>query len=120
MRPTTAGLGALLIVTGTGCALSQLDAPFDAGVVECFEADYELEPTFDSPEDAVADALVTEASLGEMPGALDDYERIEPSSGRVDFAFRESDDDYVTWSTRQDDDGQWGVASVSACRPDGI
>jgi hypothetical protein len=85
--------------------------------VECIEADYTLEPTFDSPENAVADALETEASLGPLPGSLDQYERIERADGWVDFELRESDDSFVVWSTTQDEDGQWGVVSVSACLP---
>lgn len=118
MRPTAAGLGALLIVLGTGCGAAEPDAPSQAALVECFEADYAFEPAFDSPEDAVDDALETEASLGPLPGTLENYERIERSAGRVDFEFRESDDDYVIWSTTQDDDGRWGMVAVSACRPD--
>ena len=119
MRSTAAGLGALVIVLGSGCGVAVPDAPPEAALVECFEADYALEPTFESPEDAVADALETEASLGPLPATLDDYERNERSEGQVDFEFRESDDDYVIWSTTQDDDGQWGVVAVSACRPEG-
>ena len=119
MRPTAAGIGALMIIFGTGCAISRTGAPFEAAMVECLEADYAFEPAFDSPEAAVAEALETEASLGPLPGTLDDYERIERSAGRIDFEFRESDDDYVIWSTSQDDDGQWGMVAVSACRPNG-
>ena len=118
MRTAASVLGALLVtLVGAGCGPSEPDAPSNDAQAACFEADYALEPTFDSPEDAVADALVTEASLGPLPGGVDEYERIERADGWVDFEFRESDDNFVVWSTTQDDDGQWGMVSVSACLP---
>jgi hypothetical protein len=119
MRPAASGLGAVLIVVGAGCALSEPDASSEAALVECFLADYALGPTFDSPETAVADALETEAAIGPMPGSVDQYERIERSEDRVDLEFRESDDNYVTWSTTQDEEGLWSVVSLSACLPNG-
>lgn len=119
MRPATSGLGALLVIVVVGgCGPSEPDAPSNDALAECFEADYALEPTFDSPENAVADALETEASLGLLPGSVDDHERIQRTDGWVDFELRESDDNFVVWSTTQDEDGQWGMVSVSACRPD--
>jgi hypothetical protein len=117
MQRVTSGLGALLLLGVAGCGAVEADPPSESAPVECLEADLALEPTFDTPEDAVADALVTEASLGELPGSLDDYDRVERSEGSVQFEFREADDDYVVWSTAQDEDGQWGVVGVSACRP---
>lgn len=67
----------------------------------------------------MADALGTEASLDPPPGSVDQYERIERTDGRVGFEVRENDDNFVVWSTIQDDDGQWGMVAVSACLPDG-
>ena len=118
MQRVTSGLAALLLLGAAGCGATEADPPSESELAACFEADLALEPTFDTPEDAVADALVTEASLGPVPGSLDDYDRVERSEDRVDFEFRESDDNFVVWSTTQDEDGRWGVVGVSACRPD--
>lgn len=68
-----------------------------------------IEPTFETPEDAVADALVKAASVAALPGSLDVGERVERSEGAVDPEFRESDDNHVVWSTAQDEGGQWGL-----------
>lgn len=123
MRITIAGIGAVLLVAvAAGCGPDATDgpseAPPEAGLVECFLADYALEPTFERPEDAVADALETDASLGPMPSSPDAYERVERSDGDIEFVFRDGDDHYAVWSTTQDEDGRWGVVSLSACVPD--
>lgn len=113
------GLGALILVggLGTGCSASEADARSDAAAAECVHADYALEPTFDDPEQALADALATETSVAPMPGSVAQYERVERSDGSIDFGFRASDDDHVTWTVAQDGDGQWGAVAVSACTP---
>ena len=119
MRRLMVDLGALLLIVGTGCGVSEPEGSDGSALTECFEAEYAIEPTFDTAEDAVADALETEASLAAVPGSLDDYERVERSEDAVDLEFRESDDNYVAWSTAQDEDGRWGVVGASGCIPAG-
>lgn len=117
MRPSTAILPTLAVLMGAGCALPAPAATPEAAPVECMVADFQLEPTFDRPELAVADAVIAEAELGPLPKDLTDYERIEQSEGWVTFEHRDGDD-VAIWTTAQDDDGRWGVVALETCRPD--
>lgn len=117
MRPTTVILPALAILMGAGCAAEAPAAPSEAAPVACTVVDYPLEPTFDDPELAVADALSTEAEVAVMPRTLREYERSEGAEGWVSFEHHDGDE-VVIWTTTQDDDGQWGVVALETCRPD--
>lgn len=92
----------------------------DAGVgelLECFDADYPIEPTFDTPEAALEHALRVDAAGVPVPESVDDYEPVERSDGWIDFEFRESEDLYFIWGVIQDEDGRWGMASLGGCYP---
>lgn len=83
----------------------------------CFDADYPIEPTFDTPEAALEHALEVDATGVPVPESVDDYEPVERSDGWIDFEFHESDDHYFTWGVIQDEDGRWGMSSLGGCHP---
>jgi len=87
------------------------------GLLECFDADYPIEPTFDTPEEALEHALEVDAVGVPVPEGVDDYEPVERSEGWIDFEFRESEDLYFIWGVIQDEDGRWGMASLGGCHP---
>jgi len=92
--------------------------PVAGGVLlECFDADYPIEPTFDTPEAALEHALEVDAADVPVPESVDDYEPVERSEGWIDFEFRESDELYFIWGVIQDEDGRWGMASLGGCHP---
>lgn len=85
--------------------------------LECFDADYPIEPTFASPEEALEHALETQTEFVTPPGDTSEYERIERAEGWVDFELRASEEMHHTWGVSRDDDGQWGVTSLGGCVP---
>lgn len=90
----------------------------DASQAECFDADYPIEPTFETPEEALAHALeagTAEVDLPDDPGA---YERVDRADDVVEFEFGDDAAGH-TWGVIRDDDGQWGVASLGGCHPVG-
>ncbi len=88
-----------------------------AGTVECFDADYPTEPTFETPEDALADALETGAADVPVPEDLDAYDRLDIDDGWVEFAFVGGEDHELTWGVTQDQDDRWGMTSLGGCVP---
>jgi|GEM_PF-5899981 len=86
-------------------------------LLECFDADYPIEPTFDTPEAALEHALEVDAADFPVPESATDYKAVERSDGWIDFEFRESDELYFTWGVIQDEDGRWGMASLGGCQP---
>jgi hypothetical protein len=88
-----------------------------SGVLECLDADYPIDPTFETPEEALEHALEVDAGNVPVPESVDDYEPVERSDGWIDFEFRESEDLHFTWGVIQDEDGRWGMASLGGCSP---
>lgn len=83
----------------------------DAGVeLDRFDADHPLEPTFATPEAALADAVANQSQDVEPPEDLADDRRVDRGEIVVDFESRLSDDDHHTWGIIRDD-GRWGSAS---------
>ena len=89
----------------------------DGVLLECFDADYPTEPTFDTPEAALEHALEVDAADVPVPESVEDYQPVERSDGWIDFEFRESDELYFIWGVIQDEDGRWGMASLGGCYP---
>ena len=87
------------------------------GLLECVDADYPIEPTFDTPEEALEHALDVDAAEVPVPESVDDYDPVERPDGWIDFEFRESEDLYFIWGVIQDEDGRWGMASLGGCYP---
>ena len=127
---TTAGafLALLLGLAGAACGpVSGSDdtsatsgGPQDEGgdeVLECFEADQPIEPTFDTPEAALEHALEVDTADVPVPDDVEDYDAVERSDGSTEYAFREGEDHYATWVVAQDEDGRFGVISLSGCSP---
>jgi hypothetical protein len=84
-------------------------------ILECTDIDYPLEPTFDTPDEALADALRDRPSSGTVPGRVEDYVR-DDREGQVFFEHIVDDHDVLfTWGVVQDDDGRWGVVSLGGC-----
>jgi hypothetical protein len=91
----------------------------DADVeLDCFDADYPLEPTFATPEEALAEAVANQSQEVVPPDELADYRRVDRGETVVGFAYRASDDDFHTWTIIRDDE-LWGVVSLGGCRPTG-
>lgn len=88
-----------------------------AGTAECFDADYPIDPTFETPEDALADALETGAADVPVPEDVEAYDRVDVDDGWVEFAFVEGDEHELTWGVTQDPDGGWGMTSLGGCVP---
>lgn len=105
-----------LVDTVSGEALPVTDVGGD-GLLECFDADYPIEPTFDTPEEALEHALEVDAADVSVPESVDDYEPVERSDEWIDFEFRESEGLYFIWGVIQDEDGRWGMASLGGCHP---
>ena len=99
--------GATLPVANTGGGV----------LLDCFDADYPIEPTFDTPEAALEHALEVDAAGIPMPESVDDYEPVERSDGWIDFEFHESEELYFTWGVIQGENGRWGMASLGGCHP---
>jgi hypothetical protein len=84
-------------------------------VFECSDLDYPGEPTFATPEEALADVLRGPLPPDGVPDRLDDYVRDE-REGRVYFEHIVDDHDVLyTWGVAQADDGRWGVVSLGGC-----
>ncbi len=86
--------------------------------LDCFDADYPLEPTFATPEEALADAVANQSQEVEPPDELADYRRVDRGETVVDFEYRASEDDFHTWTIIRDD-GRWGTVSLGGCSPTG-
>jgi hypothetical protein len=84
-------------------------------VLECADLGFPLEPTFHTPEEALADVLGGQLPSGVVPDRVEDYVR-EDREGQV-FFDHIVDDHHVlyTWGVAQDDDGRWGVVSLGGC-----
>lgn len=89
-------------------------------LLECFDPDYPIEPTFDTPGAALEHALEVDVADVPVPRELVAYERIEieRSDGWIEFAFRESADRYITWGVVRDEEGRWGMVSLGGCVPE--
>jgi hypothetical protein len=84
-------------------------------VLECSDLDYPLEPTFATPEEALADALRAQPSSSPVPDRVEDYVR-DDREGQVYFEYIVEDHDVLyNWGIAQDDDGRWGVVSLGGC-----
>lgn len=105
-----------LVDTVSGEALPVTDVGGD-GLLGCFDADYPIEPTFDTPEEALEHALEVDAADVPVPTDVDDYEPVERSDEWIHFEFREGEDLYFIWGVIQDQDGRWGMASLGGCHP---
>lgn len=105
-----------VVDTVSGQTLPIADARVDE-LLECFDADYPIEPTFDTPEAALEHALGVDAPDVPVPGSVDDYDQLERSDGWIEFEFRDSEDLYFTWGVIQDEDGRWGMTSLGGCFP---
>jgi len=84
-------------------------------VLECSDIDYPLESTFDSPEEALADVLREQPSVGNFPDRVEDYVRHDRER-RVHF--EHSVDGHqvrYNWGVAQDDNGRWGVVPLGGC-----
>lgn len=86
--------------------------------LDCFDADFPLEPTFPTPEAALADAVANQSREVELPGDLADDRRVDRGETVVDFAHRVGDDDFHTWTIIRDDE-RWGMVSLGGCSPTG-
>lgn len=42
---------------------------------------------------------------------------VSGSDGSTEYEFREGEDHYATWVVAQDEDGRFGVISLSGCSP---
>lgn len=105
-----------LVDTVSGQTLPVADARVDE-LLECFDADYPIEPTFDTPEAALEHALGVDAADVPVPESVDDYDQLERSDGWIEYEFRESEDLYFIWGVVQDEDGRWGMTSLGGCFP---
>jgi hypothetical protein len=84
-------------------------------VLECADLDYPGEPTFATPEEALADVLRGPLPSDAVPDRTDEYVR-DDREGRVYFEHIVDDHDVLyTWGVAQDDDGRWGVVSLGGC-----
>jgi hypothetical protein len=84
-------------------------------VLECSDIDYPLEPTFETPEEALADALREQPPSGPVPVRVEEYVR-DDREGQVFFEYIVDDHHVVyNWGIAQDGDGRWGVVSLGGC-----
>ena len=96
----------------SGAALAVVD---QTEILECADIDHPLEPTFDTPEEALADALREQPTVGAVPDRLEDYVRHD-REGQVYFEHIVDDHDVLySWGVAQDADGRWGVISLGGC-----
>ena len=96
----------------SGVALVVVD---QTEVLECADIPYPLHPTFDTPEEALADVLRAQPSVGTVPDRVEDYVRHD-REGQVFFEhLGEGDEVLYNWGVAQDDDGRWGVVSLGGC-----
>jgi hypothetical protein len=96
----------------SGAVLAVVD---QTEVLECSDLDYPLEPTFATPEEALADALREQRSPSPVPDRVEDYVR-DDREGQVYFEYIVEDHDVLyNWGLAQDDDGRWGVVSLGGC-----
>jgi hypothetical protein len=111
--PLEAPLGGREVVDlVSGAILTVID---QTEVLECADVDYPLQPTFATPEEALADALREQISTGPVPDRVEDYVRHD-REGQVFFDHIVEDHDVLyTWGVAQDDDGRWGVVSLGGC-----
>jgi hypothetical protein len=70
-------------VSGTTLPITDTAA---VGLLECFDADYPIEPMFDTPEAALEHALEVDVADVPVPRDLVAYERTERSDGWIEFA----------------------------------
>jgi hypothetical protein len=99
---------------------SSLDVARPALVrLECFDADYPNDPTFDTPEEAFSDGLDSEAGKIGAPDDPGAYARRDRGVSSVEFELREGDEQYLIWGVTQDSDGAWGMTSSGGCWPTG-
>jgi hypothetical protein len=84
-------------------------------VLACSDIEYPLAPTFETPEEALADALREQPSSSPVPDRVDAYVR-DDRQGQVFFEHI-VDVHHVlfNWGLAQDVDGRWGVVSLGGC-----
>ncbi len=89
--------------------------------LECLDADYPIEPTFDTAEAALEHALAEDvdddAGIAPAPTSVDDYEAVERADGSMEFRYDDDGDRSFVWGVIQDEDGRWGVVSLGGCFP---
>jgi hypothetical protein len=96
----------------SGATLPVVD---QTAVLACSDLDYRLEPTFATPEEALADVLRGQLPSEAVPDRVEDYVR-DDREGRVYFSYIVDDHDVLyTWGVAQDDDGRWGVVTLGGC-----
>jgi hypothetical protein len=84
-------------------------------VLECADLDYPGEPTFATPEEALADVLGGQLPSGAVPDRVEHYVRHD-REGQAFFEHIVDDHDVLyTWGVAQGDDGRWGVVSLGGC-----
>ncbi len=104
------------LVSGTAIDIVRYREP---GVeFDCFDADFPLEPTFPTPEAALADAVANQSQEVEPPDDMAEYRRVERGQTVVDFEYRVSDESFHTWGMIRDDE-LWGMVSLGGCSPTG-
>jgi hypothetical protein len=96
----------------SGAVLAVVD---QTEVLECSDIDYPLEPTFTTPEEALAAALREQPPSSPVPDRVEDYVR-DDREGQVFFEYIVEDHDVLyNWGVARDDDGRWGVVSLGGC-----
>jgi hypothetical protein len=96
----------------SGTTLSVVD---QTEVLECSDLDYRSEPTFATPEEALADVLRGQLPSEAVPDRVEDYVRHD-REGRVYFEhIVEEHVVLYAWGVAQDDDGRWGVVTLGGC-----
>ncbi len=84
-------------------------------VLECSDIDYPLAPTFDTPEEALADMLREQPPVGTVPDRVEDYVRHD-REGQVFFEHVVDDHDVLyNRGVAQHHAGRWGVVSLGGC-----
>lgn len=102
---------------GSGGHVPVGSSELGAGEVPCLETqelDYPLEATFETPEEALAEALGDE-SVGAVADDLDEYHRIRSGEDLIEFQLRNGDQIHHRWAIRRTEDGGWATASFSGC-----
>jgi hypothetical protein len=83
-------------------------------VLACADHDLPGTPTFDTPEEALADVLERQPGPGPVPDRAEDYERHD-REGQVFFEYVEDEHVLYNWGVQRGDDGRWGVVSIGGC-----
>jgi hypothetical protein len=79
-------------------------------------ADYTVEPTFATPEEAVQDANESHPEI-DAPSDLTEYIVIERADWWIDFEYVVDDELQHRWEIIRAEDGTWGMAALDYCGP---